>query len=151
MLTNEDTVSVLNHLIEISKDGEEGYLKSAEDIESQKLKSYLLRRSADVKQSVLELQNLVRELGGTPSESSTVGGYLHRMWIDVKTAIVNNDELAVLNELERGEDQALEAYREAAKRELPPSASQLVLRQLMGVQRNHDEVKELRDAAQSLR
>lgn len=147
MLSNEDTVSVINDLIEISKDGEEGFLKAAEDIQNQKIKEYLMRKSAEVKRCVYELQGLVRELGGKPTDSTSVAGYLHRRWMDLKTAIVNNDYQAVLNELERGEDVALGAYRKASTKDLPPNVAQVVLHQLTGVQRNHDEVKKMRDAA----
>ena len=150
MLSNEESVSVLNDLIEISKDGEEGFLKSAEDITDQKIKAYLIRKSAEVKRSIFELQGLVRKLGGKPADSTSVAGYLHRKWIELKTAIVENDNLAILNELERGEDVALRAYRKASIKDLPPDVSQVVLSQLTGVQRNHDEVKQMRDALQTV-
>ena len=84
MLNNEETVSVINNLIEVSKDGEAGFLKSAQDVNIEQLKSFFLRRSDEVKQSVLELQNLVRELGGEPADSTSIAGYLHRRWIDLK-------------------------------------------------------------------
>ena len=150
MLSNEESVSVLNDLIEISKDGEEGFLKSAEDITDEKIKAYLIRKSAEVKRSIFELQGLVRKLGGKPADSTSVAGYLHRKWIELKTAIVENDNLAILNELERGEDVALRAYRKASVKDLPPDISQVVLSQLTGVQRNHDEVKQMRDALQTV-
>lgn len=149
MLNNEDTILVVNELIEISKDGEAGFLKAAEEIEDQNIKSYLMRRSANVKKSLLELQNLVRELGGKPSDSTSVSGFLHRKWIDLKTAIVDNDNLAVLNELERGEDVALRVYRKASSKDLPPKVAQVVLDQLAGAQRNHDEVKQMRDSVEA--
>jgi len=132
-------------LIEVSKDGEEGFLQSSQSVDDPKLKAYFLHRSHEVKQSVYELQALVRELGGKPADSASIGGYLHRRWIDIKTAITSNDNLAVLNEVERGEDVALNAYIDASKKTLPVAVNQLILRQLKGAQRNHDEVKQLRD------
>ena len=44
MLNNEETVSVINNLIEVSKDGEAGFLKSAQDVNNEQLKSFFLRR-----------------------------------------------------------------------------------------------------------
>lgn len=145
MINNDEAISVLNGLIEVSKDGEEGFLQSSQSVDDPKLKAYFLHRSHEVKQSVYELQALVRELGGKPADSASIGGYLHRRWIDIKTAITSNDNLAVLNEVERGEDVALNAYIDASKKTLPVAVSQLILRQLKGAQRNHDEVKQLRD------
>lgn len=145
MMSNNEAISTLNDLIEISKDGEQGFLKSSEIVDDPQLKTFFYRRSQEVKESVLELQDLVRALGGEPANSASIGGYLHRRWIDIKTAIMNNDNLAVLNEVERGEDIALKAYREAAAKDLPPMVRLVVLRQLDGAQRNHDQVKQLRD------
>lgn len=145
MVNNDEYISVLNELIEVSIDGEEGFLQSSEAVDDPKLKAYFLHRSHEVKQSVYELQALVRELGGKPADSASVSGYLHRRWIDIKTAITSNDNLAVLNEVERGEDAALQAYRDAVNKELPPAVSMVILRQLKGAQRNHDEVKQLRN------
>lgn len=148
MVDNDEAISVLNDLIEVSKDGEQGFLHSSENVDDPKLKAYFLHRSHEVKQSVYELQALVRELGGEAADSASISGYLHRRWIDIKTAISKNDNLAVLNEVERGEDVALKAYRDAADKNLPAAANLLILRHLNGAQRNHDEVKQLRDEAQ---
>lgn len=87
-------------------------------------------------------------LGGKVVDYALIGGYLHRRWIDLNAAILTNDELIVLNEVERGEDVALKAYREAASKYLPSEVVLIVLRQLNGAQPNHDEVKQLRDAAE---
>jgi len=146
MADNDDIISTLNALIETSKDGEEGFRSAAENVEDSRLKTFFLHRSQEVGSSVRELQDLVRSLGGEPAESSSIGGTLHRRWIDIKTAFTRNDTVAVLNETERGEDVALSAYRKAAEQELPTHVKFVVVRQLEGAKRNHDQVKQLRDA-----
>jgi len=143
-------IATLNNLIEISKDGEEGFRTSAENINDGLLKSFFLRRSLEVAGSAKELQEVVRSLGGEPETTPSIAGTLHRRWIDIKTAITSNDKLAVLNEAERGEDVALKAYKEAVVQDLPPYVRDIVQKQLEGVKRNHDEVKALRDHAQEL-
>ena len=119
-------------------------------MDNEQTKAYLVNRSNQIKQSILELQNLVRELGGKPADSTSTGGYLHSKWVDLKAVIMNKDNISVLNELERCEDVALHAYRDASKKELPAQAAAIVLRQLDGTQRNHDEVREMRDAAEDV-
>jgi uncharacterized protein (TIGR02284 family) len=149
MADNDDVISTLNDLIETSKDGEEGFRTSADNVDDPQLKAFFLRRSLEVASSAQELQGLVRSLGGDPAESSTLGGALHRRWIDLKTALTSNDRVAVLNETERGEDVALNAYRKAAEKDLPINVRMVITRQLEGAKRNHDEVKHLRDAARA--
>lgn len=149
MADNNEIISTLNDLIEVSKDGEEGFRSSAQNVDDPQLKTFFLRRSKEVATSVQELQELVRSLGGKPADSSSLSGTLHRRWIDLKTALTSNDTVAVLNETERGEDVALATYRKAAEKELPPHIRFVVVRQLEGAKRNHDEVKRLRDAART--
>jgi len=149
MADNDDIISTLNDLIEVSKDGEEGFRSSAEHVDEPQLKTFFLRRSHEVATSVQELQGLVRALGGEPASSTSLGGALHRRWIAIKTALTSNDTVAVLNETERGEDVALAAYRKAAEKDLPTHIRFVVVRQLEGAKRNHDQVKQLRDAARA--
>lgn len=149
MADNDDIISTLNDLIEVSKDGEEGFRSSAEHVDEPQLKTFFLRRSHEVATSVQELQDLVRALGGEPASSTSLGGALHRRWIAIKTALTSNDTVAVLNETERGEDVALAAYRKAAEKDLPTHIRFVVVRQLEGAKRNHDQVKQLRDAARA--
>ncbi len=149
MADNDEIISTLNDLIEVSKDGEEGFRSSAEHVDEPQLKTFFLRRSHEVATSVQELQDLVRALGGEPASSTSLGGALHRRWIAIKTALTSNDTVAVLNETERGEDVALAAYRKAAEKDLPTHIRFVVVRQLEGAKRNHDQVKQLRDAARA--
>lgn len=51
----------------------------------------------------------------------------------------------MLEECERGEDSAVAQYRKALKQPLPPAIRVMVERQAQGAQRNHDEVRDLRD------
>ena len=149
---NKEAISVLNDLIETSKDGQEGFKSCAEDIKHPELKALFVKRSADCATAAAELQAQVRALGGDPETSTSVAGDLHRRWVDVKSIFTGKDEEAVLNEAERGEDHALKAYREAlekiAKHNLV-GIRDLIERQYHGVQRNHDQVKVLRDQARA--
>ena len=113
---NKEAISVLNDLIETSKDGQEGFKTCAEDIKHPELKALFAKRSADCAAAAAELQAAVRQLGGDPETSTSVAGDLHRRWVDVKSMFTGKDEEAVLNEAERGEDHALKAYKEALEK-----------------------------------
>jgi uncharacterized protein (TIGR02284 family) len=70
---------------------------------------------------------------------------MHRGWVAVKAKLSTYDDKAVLEEAERGEDNAMARYRKALKQALPANAKLVVERQMQGVQRNHDQIKMLRD------
>lgn len=149
---NKESISVLNDLTVTSIDGQKGFQELAEDIKHPELKAQFVRRAADCATAAEELKTAVRALGGEPKDSGSVAGALHRGWVDVKSAITGKDEAAVLNEAERGEDHALKAYKEAletiTKHNLEGIRA-LVERQFHGVQRNHDQIKALRNQARA--
>lgn len=144
-MDNNDVISVLNNLIKTSKDGEEGFLVSAENASDPELKRIFTERAQRCAVGARELQEQVRRLGGDPSDSGSVSGAVHRAWTDVKGSVTGRDDKAILNEVERGEDVAVESYQKALKEDLPPDIRALVERQYQGVKENHDRVKQLRD------
>lgn len=146
---NKEVISVLNDLIQTSKDGQEGFKTCAEDIKNPELKALFFKHAQECAQAAGELQQEVRGLGGDPENSTTVAADLHRRWVDVKSVFTGKDEEAVLNEAERGEDHALKAYKEALAKQLPANVYAIVERQFHGVQRNHDQVKALRNIARA--
>lgn len=145
---NDDVVDVLNDLIESCRDGEYGFHASAERAESPDLKALLERHSRECAAAAAELEQEVRRRGGEPASGGTVSGALHRGWVSVKTALSTHDDRAVLEECERGEDAAVARYRKALRDGLPADVRALVERQFQGAQRNHDEVKALRNRFQ---
>ncbi|MGZ5845984.1 MAG: ferritin-like domain-containing protein, partial [Ramlibacter sp.] len=140
-----DVIDALQDLVECCKDGEYGFRESAEQAKRQDLKSLLLQRADDCRRGADELNQQIRSLGGKTEDSGSAMGAMHRGWVSVKTTLSSYDDKAVLEECERGEDNALARYRKALKQTLPADLKQLVERQMQGVQRNHDQIKMLRD------
>ncbi len=140
-----DVVDVLNDLIETCKDGEYGFRECAEHAKSAEIKSTLSARATDCASGAAELQRLVASYGGEAETGGTAAGAMHRGWVSVRSALTSKDDLAVLEEAERGEDAALKKYRDAAGKNLPADVQAVVRRQLDGTQRNHDQIKMLRD------
>lgn len=140
------TIDSLNNLIAVCKDGEAGYKAATDDTKDLELKALFARLAHQRADFAAELQLAVKRLGGTPRDSATVGGSLHRGWVELKAALTRNDAHAVLCECERGEDVAVAAYREALADTPLESVHRLVVStQSAAVQSAHDEIKALRD------
>jgi uncharacterized protein (TIGR02284 family) len=146
-MANDSVISTLNNLIETCKDGQEGFQQAAEGVQDSSLKSLFYEYSQQRAQFVGELQGLVREIGGEPETSSSVAGALHRGWINIKSAVTGRDDAAILNECERGEDVAKNAYKDALAADLPSNVTSVVQQQATSVQQAHDRIRGLRDAA----
>ncbi|MBB1601753.1 PA2169 family four-helix-bundle protein [Variovorax sp. UMC13] len=148
-LADDEVVDVLNDLLENSRDGEYGFLACAEEVESAHLQQLFGERVASCRVAANELMHLVTQYGGIPAEGGTASGAMHRGWVHVKGAVGANSEKSILEECERGEDAALARYRKALKQTLPAAVRTVIERQAEGAQRNHDQIRDLRDAARA--
>lgn len=148
-ITNADVISTLNGLIETCRDGQDGFMTAAEGIDRTDLKTVFYEFSQQRAKFVGILQELVRSLGGDPEDTGSLSAALHRGWMDIKSLVTGNDEAAILNECERGEDSAKAAYADALKTELPANIHSVVAQQAQDVQAAHNRIRALRDAENS--
>lgn len=146
-MADDTTISTLNGLIETCKDGQEGFKQAAEGVTRSDVKSLFYELGQQRAKFAGELQSLVRELGGDPETTSSTAGALHRSWINIKSLVTGQDEAAILNEAERGEDSAVNAYKKALQENLPANVQTVVQQQSVEVKSGHDRVRDLRDAA----
>lgn len=147
--SNDDVISRLNGLIEICKDGQDGFKDAAAGVERSELKTLFYEFSQQRAEFVGVLQGLVRSLGGDPETSGSMSGTIHRGWINIKSAVTGKDEGSILNECERGEDHAKAAYADAQKLNLPSNVADVINQQAQAVQAAHNRIKALRDAENS--
>lgn len=144
-MDRSDVVSALNDLIETARDGEQGFRTCAENARSTQLKTFFLDGAQRCQQAVSDLQQHVTQYGGSPDTTGTVAGAVHRGWVNLKSALSMNDDKAILDECERGEDHAVGVYRDALAKDLPPEIRSVVQRMYDGTKQNHDRVRTLRN------
>lgn len=135
--------SVLNGLIEICKDGEQGFHAAAVGTDEATLRRLLESYAQQRAGFASELQAEVARVGGVPATSGDTGGALQRGWMKIREAVSGNAAAAILAECERGEDAAVVAYREAVDRRIPDDPGALVERQYLQVKDAHDHVRML--------
>ena len=144
----KSVISVLNDLIETCKDGEQGFTTAAERAKDSSLKSLFSKYASQRAGYVQELQSVVRELGGDPATSGHVAATLHRGWINLKEALSKDEDKAIVNECESGEDAAMKNYKDALSKSLPANVLSLVQKQFSGVQEAHGVVRDLKHSFQ---
>jgi len=149
VIPNDQVVDVLDDLLENTRDGEYGFRACAEEVDSAQLKQVFRERAGQCASAASELAGLIRQYGGEVDDGGTVAGAMHRGWVHVKGKVGADSPLSMLEECERGEDAAVARYRKALKQELPADVRAVVQRQADGAQRNHDQIKSLRDQMRS--
>jgi len=118
-MKKNNTEEVLNDLIQLCRDGENGYRDAAESVKDgftqMLLKEFARRRS----RFAAVLQGYVRAHGGTPQRKGSVAGSIHKSWMNFQCAIGKNDDRAIISECKRGEEFALRHYKQARSTDLP--------------------------------
>jgi uncharacterized protein (TIGR02284 family) len=145
----DNLTSILNDLVETSKDGEQGFRTAAEDTKTATLRIVFIERAEQCAKAVVDLRQLIARLGGDPQKHGSISGAVHRGWVNLKAAASGRTDLAILEECERGEDVAKARYRKALESQLPDDIRLIVQEQYDGVQRNHDQIRDLRDQYRS--
>jgi uncharacterized protein (TIGR02284 family) len=145
--TAKEAISVLNDLVSTCVDGVEGFRTAADAVKNNEAKVLFQSRVRVIETSEAELKDAVRQLGGDPAKHGHAEGSVHRGWINIKSAVTGKNEEAILAEVIRGEEGAVEHYRDALKKTLPQDLRAMVEKQFRGAEENLDRVRNLAEGA----
>ena len=153
MKSSKEIIEVLNDLIKINNDRIEGYDKAIENAKTIDigLQTIFSKMKSESIKYIAELHNRILQLGGEPTDNTTVSGKLYRAWMDVKATFTGKDRKSLLDACEYGEDAAQKAYKDAIEEEgLPADIRDLITEQKRSLRRSHDEIKAMRDMQKSV-
>ncbi|HVJ04525.1 MAG TPA: PA2169 family four-helix-bundle protein [Candidatus Saccharimonadales bacterium] len=140
-----NTIDVLETLIETCRDGQAGYRDAAEHTQNAELKEFFSRQSLERAKFSGELESVVQRLGEPdPDRGPSISNKLHRAWFDLKQKLGGGD-VSILESVEAGEDNAKKHYQDALNATLPGDVKSTVERQAQSVLATHDRVRSLRD------
>jgi uncharacterized protein (TIGR02284 family) len=141
----EHACDVLNGLIKTTLDSVGGYKDAADSADNSRFKGMFAERAMKREQLARELQEEVRALGGDPKEHQSLIGKAHNEFVNLKAALTRNDDKAVIDEVERGEDHIKERFEDALEdNDLPPSVRTKVARACESIRADHDEVSRIK-------
>ena len=142
---DKHAVDVLNGLIKTTLDSVGGYKDAADSADNSRFKGMFAERAMKREQLARELQEEVRTLGGDPKEGQSLVGKAHNEFVNLKAALSRNDDKAVIDEVERGEDHIKERFEEALEEDdLPPAVRTKVARACETIKADHDEVSRIK-------
>jgi len=138
-------ISTLNGLITTTLDSMKGYEDAAKDAESTQFATMFADFARDRSQAATDLQAEVSRLGGTPETNSSFMAAAHRGFADLKQAFSKNDDKAIINEVERGEDHIKAKFEKAlADTELDASTTAVIREAFTSVRAGHDQMSALK-------
>ena len=143
-MSANNQVDALNKLITTLYDGENGYKEAAEEVDSVSLATKFREISQQRYNFGHEIKPHITKLGGDVDKGGSVAAGAHRVWMDIKSVFSTNDEAAILNECIRGEESAVDTYKEVLNEtSFSTDVRQVVTRQLETVERNLAEMRSL--------
>jgi len=129
MKFTEEVSKSLNELLEKNYDAEKGYKDAAERVENASMRDFLQQQAQDRYDFGHELKDEIKNFGEEPDKGGSVKGAIHRNWMDLKAAVSSDSNEKVMEEVQRGEQSAIEEYDDILKKDLPPTTTSILNRQ----------------------
>jgi uncharacterized protein (TIGR02284 family) len=116
-MDRDSLIDLLNRLVHVNTDAETGFVAAAENVKNSELETLFGGYAKQHAKFILELQEEIKRLDGNCSDSGTLGGAIHRGWMDLKSALSGHSAASLLAACEDGEQSAEAAYSDAVKAE----------------------------------
>ncbi|HTN35635.1 MAG TPA: PA2169 family four-helix-bundle protein [Arachidicoccus sp.] len=147
MTTIENTVDLLNRLVQVNEDRKQGYQKALDKAGDPTLKALFDQYAKQSGKYIVDLGLVIESYGGIPTEKTTIAGDVYRAWMDVKDVMTTNERKSTLESCERGEDAALSTYKKVIEDmgEVDNNILGTLAFQQEHIEMAHDHIKSLRD------
>jgi uncharacterized protein (TIGR02284 family) len=143
---DDEAVDQLQDLVKLNHDAAKGLREAAEQLESPALTRTLGAIADERDQLRFALARQVCREGEEVPEGGKLSAAFHRQWMKLRAAVSSNEEKAVLEEAERGEDIIKSAYEEALQDDQLAPVRSMLSEQFARVKAGHDRIRLLRDA-----
>ena len=145
----ESTVEILNDILKLHNDRIQGYELAINDTDDIDLKALFGRYAEQSRTMFADLSASIERAGGTVPDSTTFLGKVHKVWMELKSALSKENRYGILDLVEQGEDAIVDAYKEAVKDDshVFMSVRTTLLHQQDEIMQAHSHIKALRDMA----
>jgi uncharacterized protein (TIGR02284 family) len=146
MSDQKHAVSALGDLIEVTRDGQNGYRDGAEHAKSPEIRKFLEQVSLERAKVAGELENEAIRLGKSDVDrSGSTLGAVHRGWTDLKANLGGGDD-SILSSMETGDSYALKTFQKyAADKDIPDNMQSIIRAQEQHLQQTISRVKAWRE------
>lgn len=140
-IPDDKIVESLHHLLQVCKDGQDGFQYAAGAITNPELKALFMAFAEQRSRFVSELLSAIHQIDSVAKVAGDTP-LLYRCWMGIQTAVLEGDE-AIIAESERGEDCTYKAYEAVLSLDLPIAVRSVVKAQYSHIQLSHNRIREL--------
>lgn len=150
MTDTSHDIRTLNGLIATTIDSVDGYTEAAKDSGNPHFTKMFISRAEERRKAAGDLQAEVSRLGGNPEDDGTILAGAHRVFLDLKSMMTGNDDKAIVNEVERGEDHIKAKFEDALQdAELTPATKSVITAAWTSVRAGHDQMRDLKHSMEA--
>jgi uncharacterized protein (TIGR02284 family) len=137
--------STLKDLIEILRDGQQGFKELGHRLQDAAAKRIFLEETQRRAEYAAELENELHRMGvHDVNVSPSHSGKVRLLWGEVQASLAGGQK-ALLSTAMRGDEIAGKAYADALKEDLPLPLREMLDRQLAHIERVQEKIKTLHD------
>jgi uncharacterized protein (TIGR02284 family) len=145
LMSNNKIRRCLQNVIDNLVDSQQRFQRISEYLHDEAIKTYFLAESLKRDEFRTEIESMLQtkpyhDIKG----DGTVLGTLYRAWGELKSHFGGGD-FALLDTAEHGENAAERAYKRTLEKKLPLLVHQLLLTQLVHIQKSHNYIRAERD------
>lgn len=135
----------LNRLLHRNYDAEKGYSQVAKHVNDPDLTAFFLENSEERYRFGHEIKGIMADQEYKIDKGSTIEGDMHRVWLNIKKTFAKNSEKAIVEEAIRGEEYAIDDYRDAiANENLLPKHKAILSDHLQAIENSKLELERLK-------
>ncbi len=146
--THKSPVMMLNGLMHMCREGQEGYMRAADGITSAAYKTMFAEYAHQRSRFASQLANLVVDYGGDPDDDGHSMKMFPHGWTGIEAVIMGGDNGAIFAECETSEGVTKQACERVLEESLPTDVAAVVNQQYEQIVEAHDRIRNLREAYQ---
>jgi len=141
-------VEILNGLIQVCREGYDGYMRAADGITSSAYKTMFAEYAHQRSRFASQLANLVIDHEGDPDDDGQAMKMFSHGWMGIEPAVMGGDYGAIFAECEHSEDVARVAYERVLEKAIPKDVATIVNQQYEQIVEAHNRIHNLLEAYQ---
>ena len=151
MAGNSHDIKALNGLVEGLVDSADGYHRAAVEAADDAYRTWFEARAAERRRLAEAFKAAVRERGGSPEEDGSILAKAQRAFMDVKHALLRNDD-SVVGSINSGEGFIADKYEKALEDTgISATTRETIRRAYAAVKTEHEQMEALKHSLEGQR
>lgn len=136
---------IVNHLIDVCKDGLDFYRAASELVGDHDIR-HLFRKNANIRESIiLNLETYMKQKGIVVETAGTIEGKTRKLFGGLIAFVSSDKDKKYVDQLEEAEDRSLEEFHKALAKETSQELRERIVGFVNDLQKTHDQMRAMKN------